>query len=179
MHDRFRTQPLGLGGANDGVKSTTDCLDMLIHGAGGDGNILLNVGPRPDGIIDPAQVDLLKHIGVWLTKNGEAIYGTRGGPWKPANDIVSTRKGNMIFVHILKLGNGYVELPAVPAKIESAALLNGEKVSVSQRDGKLILEISTTSLDAVDTIVELQLDRPAMEIPPLDLPPETVSATAR
>jgi alpha-L-fucosidase len=68
------------GGADDGVKSTAACLDMLIRGPGGDGNILLNVGPRPDGVIDPEQAARLKEIGAWLAKNGESIYGTRGGP---------------------------------------------------------------------------------------------------
>ena len=51
------------GGAADGVKSTKDCLKMLVFGAGGDGNILSNVGPTPDGVIDPAQAGRLKEIG--------------------------------------------------------------------------------------------------------------------
>lgn len=158
------------GGANDGVKSTAACLDMLIRCAGGDGNMLLNVGPRPDGVIDPAQANLLKSIGAWLAKNDESIYNTRGGPWKPTKNIASTRKGNTVFLHVLKSENGRVELPALPAKIESAALLDGEKVSASQQDGKLILEIPTASLDAMDTIVKLELDRPAMDLPVMNLP---------
>ena len=158
------------GGPNDGVKSTATCLDMLIRGAGGDGNILLNVGPRPDGIIDPAQANVLKEIGAWLKKNGEAIYGTRGGPWKPGKNIVSTRRGNVIYLHILNSADGRLELPALPAQIKSAALLHGTKVLADQRGGKLVVAIPATSFGAVDTIVKLELDRPALEIPVLDLP---------
>jgi alpha-L-fucosidase len=155
------------GGANDGVKSTAACLDMLIRGAGGDGNILLNVGPRPDGMIDPAQANLLKDIGAWLAKNGDSIYGTRGGPWKPTASIVSTRKGNAVFIHVIKSENGRIELPALPAEIKSAALLNGEKVEFGQQDGKLVVAIPQSSLEPVDTIVKLELDRPALDIPVL------------
>jgi alpha-L-fucosidase len=68
------------GGARDGVKSLAECLDRVIRAAGGDGNVLLNVGPRPDGVIDPEQADRLKEIGSWLAQYGESIYGTGGGP---------------------------------------------------------------------------------------------------
>ncbi len=90
------------GGTNDGVKPLSACLEMLIRGAGGGGNVLLNVGPRPDGVIDPAQANRLREMGAWLARNGESIYGTRGGPWKPTQAIVSTRKGNTVFVHVLR-----------------------------------------------------------------------------
>lgn len=56
---------------------------MLICGTGGDGNVLLNVGPRPDDVIDPEQANRLKKVGDWLAKYGESIYATRGGPYKP------------------------------------------------------------------------------------------------
>ena len=153
------------GGANDGVKSTAACLDMLIRGSGGDGNILLNVGPRPDGMIDPAQANLLKAVGAWLAKNGESIYGTRGGPWKPTKSLTSTRKGNTIYLHVMKSETGRIELPALPAKINSAELLNGGKVEFSQKDGKLSILIPQSALEPVDTIVKLEVDRPAAEIP--------------
>jgi len=165
------------GGAKDGVKPVAACLDMLIRGAGGDGNILLNVGPRPDGVIDPAQANLLKQIGDWLAKNGESIYGTRGGPWKPAASVVSTRKGNVIYLHVMKSESGRVELPALPVQIKSATLLNGGKVEFSQKDGKLVVEIPAEELPAFDTIVKLEIDRPAMEIPVLT-PVSDIKATA-
>jgi alpha-L-fucosidase len=160
------------GGEQDGVKSAAACLNMLILGAGGDGNILLNVGPRPDGAIDPAQANLLKEIGAWLAKNGEAIYGTRGGPWKPTKAIASTRKGNSVYLHVMKSQDGHIGLAALPAAIQSATLLNGGKVEFSQRDGKLSLVIPQSAREPVDTIVKLELDRPAMELPALTPGPE-------
>jgi len=156
------------GGEQDGVKSTAACLDMLIRAAGGDGNVLLNVGPRPDGVIDPAQANLLKSIGAWLAKNGESIYGTRGGPWKPANNLASTRKGDSIYLHLIKSDNGRVELPDLPVKIKSAALLNGGKVEFSQKDGKFAVIIPQLGLlDPIDTIIKLKVDGSAMNFPAL------------
>jgi alpha-L-fucosidase len=155
------------GGANDGVKSTAACLEMLIRAAGGDGNVLLNVGPRPDGGIDPEQANRLKDVGEWLAKNGESIYETRGGPWKPTASFASTRKGNNIFLHVMRSEKGRIELPALPAKIKSASLLHGGKVGFSQNNGKLILTIPHASLEPIDTVVEMNLDRPASEIPVL------------
>ena len=165
------------GGEKDGVKSLAKCLNMLILGAGGDGNILLNVGPRPDGVIDPAQAGLLKEVGAWLARNGEAIYGTRGGPWKPTHACTSTRKGNTVYLHVLNATDGTVELPALPAEIKSATLLNGGKVECTQQDGKLVVRIPATALEPVDTIVKLELNRPAMDLPVLT-PSSGIKATA-
>ncbi len=67
----------------DKIKSAGEVIHVLAQCAGGDGNLLLDVGPMPDGRIEPRQVAVLKQVGAWLDKNGESIYGTRGGPWKP------------------------------------------------------------------------------------------------
>jgi alpha-L-fucosidase len=157
------------GGEKDGVKPLAACLEMLIRGAGGDGNILLNVGPRPDGVIDPAQANLLKEIGNWLAKNGEAIYGTRGGPWKPTSKISSTRRGNVIYVHVLQAGSDSIEFPMIARKIKFASVLGGANVRTEKRDGKIILHLPARR-DALGTVVKLNLDGSAMDIPTLDWP---------
>jgi alpha-L-fucosidase len=167
------------GGADDGVKSAAACLSMVIRAAGGDGNVLLNIGPRPDGLIDPAQANLLKDIGAWLAKNGEAIYGTRGGPWKPTKYLVSTRKANTIYLHVLKHENSSLRLTALPKRILSAKTLAGDKVQFAQSEQAVDISLPAPLLDPVDTIIRLELDGPAMEIPPLEPAfPAAVKATA-
>src|SRR5260370_17353518 len=98
------------GGTNDGVKSVATCLNLLVNCAGGDGNMLLNVGPRPDGIIDPEQANRLRDIGAWLAQYGESIYGTRGGPWKPRRSLVSPRKDSIIYLHIPSRSSNLIQL---------------------------------------------------------------------
>jgi alpha-L-fucosidase len=119
----------------------------------------------------------LKEIGAWLAKNGDSIYGTRGGPWKPTKAFASTRKGNTVFLHVLKSDEGRVELPALPAEIKSATLLSGGQVECSQKDGKLIVVIPSSALEPMDTIVKLELDRSALELP-VELTASKVKATA-
>jgi alpha-L-fucosidase len=153
------------GGPGDGVKSVTTCLEMLAKIAGGDGNMLLNIGPRPDGLIDPAQVSVLKGMGAWLKVNGESIYGTRGGPYKPGHYGACTRKGNAVYFHILAGSGDPVMLPPLPLKVTSSALLRGGKVAVEQTPDMLRISVPPEARDPADTVVKLVLDGPAMEIP--------------
>jgi len=156
------------GGTNDGVKSLATCLNLLVNCAGGDGNMLLNVGPRPDGIIDPEQANRLRDIGAWLAQYGESIYGTRGGPWKPNRALASTRREQTIYLHVLHTSSEAIELPDIPRKVVHAAVLNGDKLEFAQRDGKLSVRVSQRQ--PVDTIVKLQLDGSAMDLPALEIP---------
>ncbi|UCE47268.1 MAG: alpha-L-fucosidase, partial [Phycisphaerales bacterium] len=78
---------------NDQMKSLKQCIDTLVRVVGGDGNLLFNVGPMPDGRIEPRQVERLREMGVWLEKYGQSIYATRGGPFKPGLWGASTHKG--------------------------------------------------------------------------------------
>jgi alpha-L-fucosidase len=167
------------GGPADGVKSLAACLEMLIRGAGGDGNILLNVGPTPLGETPPDQVSRLQEMGAWLAKNGDSIYGTRGGPWKPSPAIASTRKGSFIYVHVLRPAEGRIELPALPRKVKAATLLGGGAVPFSQEGDKLRLTLDKGALDPIDTIVRLEMDGSAMDLPVVALVAESnVKASA-
>ncbi len=153
------------GGPQDGVKTLEQCLRMLIGGAGGDGNVLLNVGPRPDGKIDPEQANRLKEVGDWLAQYGESIYGTRGGPFKPGKWGVSTRKGNRIYVHVYQFDNGKLDLPPIPARIVAARALTGGNVRCEQTDASIILSLPAADQAPIDTLIALDLDKPAMDIP--------------
>jgi hypothetical protein len=149
---------------DDRMKSLKECVQTLVTCAGGDGNLLFNVGPMPDGRIEPRQVGRLKEMGAWLARNGESIYGTRGGPWKPTREIASTRKDGIVFLHLLQTGNGSVELPALPRPVKSAALMNGTPVQWTQTDGKLRFTFDPAASDPIDTIIRINLDDSAMDL---------------
>ena len=155
------------GGPKDGVKSLAACLKMLVSGAGGDGNVLLNVGPRPDGMIDPEQSGRIKEVGDWLAKYGESIYATRGGPFKPGKWGASTRKDKRIYVHVYQFDGDALKLPPIPAKITAASVLSGGTVEFQQNATGITLSVPAASHAAIDTLIALDLDTPALDLVPV------------
>jgi alpha-L-fucosidase len=132
--------------------------------------VLLNVGPMASGEIAPEQAKLIKQVGAWLDKNGESIYGTRGGPFKPGSYGVSTRKGNTVYVHIRKWVEDTLKLPAIPAKVVSSRMVSGGSCKVTQSDAGIEISVPESDRQPVDTIVAIELDVKANEIPAVDVP---------
>jgi alpha-L-fucosidase len=158
------------GGAEDGVKPYQACLEMLIRCGGGDGNVLLNVGPMPTGEIAPEQVERLRQIGAWLAKYGESIYGTRGGSFKPGDYGASTRKGSTVYLHIRDWDDEGLNLPAIPAKIMRSRVLGGGNADVRQTAAGIGVSVPERDRRPLDTIVALELDSAADRIPAIPVP---------
>lgn len=145
---------------DDKLKSLRECVQTLVRTVGGDGNLLLNVGPMPDGRIEPRQVERLREIGQWLKENGRSIYGTRGGPFRPGPWGVSTHGGNTIYVHVLDWGGQEsIALPALDGSVEEASLLGGGRAVVQATSGGVTIQVAPELRHDLDTIVVLQLNR--------------------
>ena len=86
---------------SDKYKSTHQLIQLLVRTVSRGGNLLLNIGPGPDGDFDPVAYDRLKEIGDWIKINGEAIYGTK--PLKPYYEkkLVFTQKDKFVYVFYL------------------------------------------------------------------------------
>jgi len=143
---------------NDTIKSLKECVDILVRCAGGDGNLLLNVGPMPTGEIEPRQVEVLKQMGQWLAKCGQGIYGTRGGPFKPGKWGAATHKGKSVYVHILDASLDTVKLPAIKQKIAGSSVLTSGSATVKQTDQAIEISVPKADRQALDTIVVLTLE---------------------
>jgi alpha-L-fucosidase len=162
----------------DILKSPAEVISILCRTVGGDGNLLLNVGPMPDGRIEPRQVAVLEAVGDWMKINGESIYGTRGGPWKPTTSVSSTRKDKAVYVQVLPSGLIHLELPALSRKIQAASLLGGGKVAVRLQKGKIFLTLPARR-DALPAVLKLELDGSARDLPALELPKESPPGEGR
>ena len=159
---------------DDKIKSAGEVIGILARTAGGDGNLLLDVGPMPDGRIEPRQVEVLKQVGAWMKVNGDSIYGTRGGPFKPADYGASTRRGRTVYVHVLKWPAGPLKLPNLPAKIVSAKIPGGGKADVRRSESGIEISVAPYDRDPGDTVVVLKLDSDALKIPAMTVPVQPV-----
>jgi alpha-L-fucosidase len=155
---------------NDEMKSLKQCIHTLVRVVGGDGNFLFNVGPMPDGRIEPRQIERLREMGDWLKKYGESIYGSRGGPFMPGTWGASTHKGNTIYVHVLDWLGDTLTLPPISKKIVASSLLTGGTADIRQTEEAIEISVPDACRQELDTIVALKLNGPASEIPPCALP---------
>jgi alpha-L-fucosidase len=162
---------------DDPMKSLDECLRALVFSAGGDGNLLFNVGPMPTGEIEPRQVARLRGMGRWLDANGESIYGTRGGPYRPTKALASTCKGNVVYLHIFNTPGDSLTLPPLPKTVLSASILGGGTTEFRQTPEALTISLPAQARPPIDTIVKLTLDGPAIDIAPIR-PKSDISATA-
>jgi len=124
---------------------------------------LLNVGPMPTGEIQPDQVANLKCIGKWLGKYGESVYGTRGGPFLNGEWGGSTCHGDKVYLHVFKWNGDSLSLKPLTEKVRSARVLTGGDVAVTQTERGLSFVLAKTSQSPLDTIIQLNLDRPVSE----------------
>lgn len=139
------------------LKSTKQLLHTLIRAAGMNANFLLNVGPRPDGMIQDEFSARLGEMGAWLKKYGASIYGTRGGPVGPRPWGVTTAKGDTVYVHVMDWPDRALVIPALPKKVKSAKVMGGAAVPVRAVENGLLLQLPEGGRDAIDTVVEVSL----------------------
>jgi alpha-L-fucosidase len=139
-------------------KSVKEVVHYLVNTAGRNANLLLNVGPMPNGKIQQEFADTLKLVGKWLQANGESIYGTRGNIIPPQPWGVLTGNGKFIYVHVLHaLQQPYVFIP-FNQKISKAVLLNGNiMLKIKQQEEGLFIYINPSDLTDMDTVIKLEL----------------------
>lgn len=143
---------------DDKNKSIKDLIQYLVKGAGYDANFLLNVGPMPNGKIQPEHVALLKQMGEWTRQYGETIYGTRGGPLTPRDWGVTTQKGNKVYIHILKWHDETLTLPKLSKKVVSAKIfIDKTPIKFVENDFGLSIQVPKDKMNDVDTVIELEL----------------------
>jgi alpha-L-fucosidase len=138
-------------------KSTTDIIHFLVKAAGKDGNLLLNVGPMPNGKIQPEFVNTLKEVGEWTSKYGETVYGTRGKVLPAQEWGCITAKDKELFVHVLEpVSDTYLFIPNLEQKVVSAKTFEGEtKLKFKQQDEGVFIYLDGLKENPVDQIITL------------------------
>lgn len=139
-------------------KSAVELEELLVRAAGNNANLLLNIGPMPNGEIQEEFATRLHAIGDWLAKYGSAIYGTRGGPLRPGDWGATTQKPGTIYVHVLHWNAPLLALGPIQGAIQSARMLSrGGSVEFQQSADGVILKVPAASEGEVDRVVVLSL----------------------
>lgn len=138
-------------------KSTKTLIHYLVKAAGRNANLLMNIGPQPDGCLPAVAVQRLKEMGDWMKTYGETIYGTRGGRVTPRDWGVTTEKDNKIFVHILNLKDRSLFLPITDKNAKRTVdYVSRKAVKMQKCQGGVLITLDSVPTD-VDKVVEIQL----------------------
>ena len=139
-------------------KSEKQLVQYLIKAAGYGSNLLLNVGPMPNGKIQEEHIESLKKIGKWVKKNGHTIYKTKKGPIDPSDEIASTQIGNIVYIHLLDKKKTEYYIEGFNPKIKKISYLNSnKKVSYKESNTGITLILNNTEINPIDTIIKLEL----------------------
>jgi alpha-L-fucosidase len=139
-------------------KSPEEVEEMLVRAAGNNSNLLLNIGPMPNGEIEDEFVTRLHAIGKWMSRYGETIYGTRGGPIAPADWGVTTQKDDKIYVHVLQWKAPLLALPPIQKTIKNAQEFGtGSSVEFKQSSDGVVLKVPPAANHEVDRVIVLSV----------------------
>ena len=137
-------------------RDSRELIQYLVKASGKGANLLLNIGPRPDGKLPDEAVSHLKDIGDWLRVYGDAIYDTDGGyvgeqPWG-----VTTQRGNVLFIHILNPQQS-IQIPVKGKnKLTKAVTFDGRaKVTFKQGKESINITVPAAKGEPIDQILIL------------------------
>ncbi len=146
------------------TRSSKQTIQLLSSAACGDGTMLLNIAPLPTGEIRPEEKTVLQELAPWTQRYGEAIYGTRGGPWVNGRWGGSTHRGHIVYVHVLQWNGDTLTLRPLKEKVLEAVALTGGAVTCKQTDRDVTLSLAREHQDPIVTLIKLTLDRAVSEI---------------
>ncbi|MBM3787132.1 MAG: hypothetical protein FJW30_22475 [Acidobacteria bacterium] len=164
-------------------KTSRDLIRMLIEVASKGGNLLLNIGPRPDGTIQPEFVDRLQAIGRWMDVNNEAIYETTASPFARLPFFGrATVKGSTLYLHLFDWPrDGRVRVPGLRNIVHRATLLaSSTTVLRTERDGEdIVVHLPAEAPDETASVIALQLDGAPNVLPYVERAAEDGTLTLR
>lgn len=137
-------------------KDTPTLIRYLVKAAGMGANLLLNIGPQPNGELPATALQRLRDIGKWMRIYGETIYGTEAGPFPPQPWGSATQKDKTLYVHVTSAPSSDILLPA-DLKVKSAvAFVDRTPVRFSKSKEGVALHLDKVP-DDVDYVIELKL----------------------
>ncbi len=162
---------------DDNWRSAGEMLKMLVQIVGNGGNFLLNVGPDRKGIIPSESQIRLKTMGEWLEKNGEAIYGTKAGPYPYEFNwgSITQRKNDdktTLYLNVVDWPeDGVFKIYGLNNKVTKVSLLASENALSSSAEynaaaglNTITINVPKTAPDNYVSVIAVEIEgEPAME----------------
>ena len=138
-------------------KSVQVLIQDLVNVASKGGNFLLDVGPTPEGTIQPEFVERLQAMGKWMKVNGDSIYGTTYGPWQNLPFGKTTAKGKTIYLHVFDWpSKPELEVPGLERRVSRITVLaTGRKAKFKQRRDRLLISVPSAAPDPNDSVLRI------------------------
>lgn len=148
-------------------KSVREIVGLLVRDAGLGANLLLNIGPMPNGKIQPEFADTLKAVGQWMDRFGGAVYGTRAGFLPPQDWGVTVQKDGKQFLHVLRYPeDGFLFIPGLHQKVGAATdYLTGKAVPFRQMAEGVLFDLRQLPADAYDNVIRVSLSGQPPKLP--------------
>lgn len=137
-------------------KDSRTLIRYLVKTAGMGANLLLNIGPQPNGELPAASLQRLRDMGAWLRDNGETIYGTEGSPFGPQSWGTATQLGKRLFLHVMTPDAREIEVPMEFGVKRVRNFAGKDKVDYRIKGKQLIITLPE-DVNEVDHIVEVEL----------------------
>ena len=150
--------------ADQNYKSVPDLVRLIVRAASKGSNLLLNIGPQPDGCLPALSLERLAGIGKWMSVNGESVYGTSASGLPEPEWGAVTRKDNVLYLHVFQgvdagVGLDLSNLPGLSKKAKIRAvtsLKDGAQMEYTFKDGRLMVAVPFSEQD-IDFVVKVVL----------------------
>ena len=136
-------------------KTTRQLVHYLVNTAGKGANLLMNIGPQPNGCLPATAVQRLKEMGEWMQTYGTTIRATRAGDIPVQQWGATTRRGDRLFVHILDYNRRELYLPLSCRVLKATTFPEGKRVAVTKTSEGVVLTLPELP-QGIDYVVELQ-----------------------
>jgi alpha-L-fucosidase len=141
-------------------KPVRDFVHLLAKAASRGGNLLMNIGPKGDGVFDSKDQVILKGIGAWIQKNGESIYGSAASMLPLQSWGVSTLKGNKLYLHVFNWpANKKLYVGGLKSEAGKVYLLANKKTLTTHRlnDNDVEIDLPVQMPDTMNTVIAIEL----------------------
>ena len=135
--------------ADQNYKPTKRLIELLVRAAAKGSNLLLNIGPQPNGELPHVALERLKEMGQWLRQYGISIYNTRKGRIAEADWGVSTENEQTLYLHVLNGDTRHLEINMDKRPRKVTILKTGENLNIKydRRRKVLMLELPKHELE--------------------------------